>query len=367
MWNYSFVLPDFVIICTFMVFYFMQPRLPVRINKAFLIILLIDILTIFFDVLSSASLEYLNDTYPFILRLENTIYFILFVQRIICFFMFTILIVKKTTHKSKISTIIDLAPFFIINVIIILNLFTNTIFCISESGEYSQGPLYCSIYVCAFYYVVLSIIYTLIYRKQTTNSYFIGCLIYNSILFIGYIIRPIFPQFLIMNFFTLITIIIIYLFFQNPTLFLEEKTGLFNIKAFETLFEELRFSKSPLILGFTIHNYHDLREIYSTNQTDIGLSLIGNYIRQTFPYLTSFYLHDGRFVLLGRSNNEIDYIRSKIYQRFETPWDTGVDIDMYLDINFIQIDQKVFSYAKDTIFTTFISTLTEVGEQNQSI
>lgn len=366
MWNYSLVLPDFVIICTFMVFYFMQPRLPVRINKAFLIILFIDILTIFFDVISSVSLEYFNNVHPFILRLENTIYFILFVQRIFSFFMLTYLIVKKPKRKSIISFIIDLTPFFITNVIIILNLFTNTIFCISDNGKYSQGPLYFSIYICSFYYVVISIIYTLIYRKKTSHTYFAGSLVFNFILLIGYIIRSIFPQFLIMNFFTLITIIIIYLVFQNPTLFLEEKSGLFNIKAFEALFNELRFNKSPLILGFTIHNYNDLREIYSNTQTDIGLSLIGNYLRQTFPYLISFYLHDGRFFVLGKNSSEIDFVRSKIYQRFESSWNTGEDIDMYLDINFTQIDQKVFSYSKEIVFTTLVSTLNDTGDQNHS-
>ena len=366
MWNYSLVLPDFVIICTFFVFYFMQPRLPIRVNKAFLIILFIDIITIISDVSSSICLENASNFPPFILRLQNTIYFILFVQRIICFFMFTIAIVGKPPRKSFLSIVLDLAPFFILNIIILLNLFTNTIFCISKTGEYSQGPLHFLIYICAFYYVSLSILYTVIYRKQTTRTYAIGCLIFNSFLFIGYVIRYLFPQYLIMNFFTLITIIVIYLVFQNPTLFLEEKSGLFNIKAFETLFKELRLNRSPFILGFTIHNYNDLREIYSNNQTDIGISLIGIYLRQNFPYLKSFYLHDGRFVLLGRNSSEIDFVRSKIAQRFESSWNTGEDIDMYLDINFTQIDPKVFSYAKDTVFTSFVSTLNEVGEQNKS-
>ena len=366
MWNYDLVLPDFVIICTFLVFYFMQPRLPIKINKAFLITLIIDIVTICVDVISSVCLEYYSHLPTFILRLENTIYFILFMQRIICFFMFTIAIIGKPERKSLISIILDLAPFFIINVFIILNLFTNTIFCISDTGEYSQGPFHSLIYACAFYYVLLSIFYVFLFRKNISRKYFYGCLIYNSILLLGYIVRYILPQFLIMNFFTLITIIVIYLFFQNPTLFIEEKSGLFNIKGFEALFKELKFTRVPLILGFTIHNYNDLREIYSNSQTDIGLSLIGLYLKQNFPYLKSFYLHDGRFVLLGRNSSEIDFVRSKIAQRFESSWDTGEDIDMYLDINFAQIDPKVFAYEKATVFTTFVSTLNDVGEQNKS-
>ena len=366
MWNYSLVLPDFVIICTFLVFYFMQPRLPIKINKAFLITLIIDIATICVDVISSASLEYFSHLPPFILRLENTIYFILFVQRIICFFMFTIAMISKPERKSVISIILDLAPFFIVNIFIILNLFINTIFCISDTGKYSQGPFHFLIYACAFYYVLLSIFYAFLFRKNISRTYFYGCLIYNSILLIGYIARYVFPQLLIMNFFTLITIIVIYLVFQNPTLFIEEKSGLFNIKGFEALFKELKFTRAPLILGFTIHNYNDLREIYSNSQTDIGLSLIGLYLKQNFPYLKSFYLHDGRFVLLGRNSSEIDFVRGKIHQRFESSWNTGEDIDMYLDINFAQIDPKVFAYEKSTVFNTFVSNLNDAEGRSKS-
>ncbi len=366
MWNYSLVLPDLVIICTFLSFYFIQPRLPIKINKAFLITLIIDILTVCVDVISSSCLENFSHLPPFILRLENTIYFILFVQRIICFFMFTITIIEKPARKSLLIIILDLFPFFVTNVFIILNLFINTIFCISNSGKYSQGPFYNLIYVCAFYYVILSIFYTFLFRKKISHTYFWGCLLFNSILLIGYIVRFVFPQFLVMNFFTLITIIVIYLIFQNPTLFLEEKSGLFNIKGFEALFNELRLYRSPLILGFTIHNYNDLREIYSNTQTDVGLSLIGSYLKQNFKKLKCFYLHDGRFVLLGRNGSEIESVRSQIQARFANSWNTGEDIDMYLDINFAQIDPKVFSYAKETIFTTFVSTLNEVGEHNKS-
>ena len=368
MWNYDLVLPNCVIICTFLAFYFMQPRLPIKINKAFVIILLLDIITIISDVTSSHCLEYFSHLPPFFLRVQNVIYFILFVQRIICFFMFTIAIVGKSSRKSIGSIVLDLFPFIVLNIIIFLNLFTNTIFCISNSGEYSQGPLHFMIYVCAFYYVSLSIIYTFVYRRKISKNYFIGCLIFNSILFIGYIIRILFPKYLIMNFFTLITIIIIYLVFQNPTLFIEEKSGLFNIKAFETLFKEMRFHKSPLILGFTIHNYNDLREIYSNTQTDKGLSLIGDYLKQTFPYLKSFYLHDGRFVLVGRNSTVIDFVRGKIALRFEASWNTDEDLDMYLDINFTQIDPQVFSYEKEIIFTTFVSALNdEVGKNKSSL
>ena len=76
MWNYDFVIPELVIISIFLVYYFIQPRLPIKINKAFLIILVLDILTIAVDVLSSVCLEFCNVLPPFFLRFQNVIYFI---------------------------------------------------------------------------------------------------------------------------------------------------------------------------------------------------------------------------------------------------------------------------------------------------
>ena len=366
MWNYNFVLPEFIIISIFIIFFFVQPRLPVKINKAFLIILLIDIITIVVDVICSTCLEYFNHLPPFLLRVQNVIYFVLFVQRIICFFMFTIAIVGKPPRKSLFIIILDLLPFIIINIVVILNLFLNTIFSISDSGEYSQAHLYFLIYVCAFYYVSLSIFYTILFRKNISKTYFFVCIIFNSILFIGYILRIVFPMHLIMNFFTLISIIIIYLSFQNPTLFIEEKSGLFNRKALEAIFKEIKPNKAPVIIGFAIHNYNELCEIYSNTQIDICLSLIGNYLKQNFPYLKSFYLRDGRFALLGKNSSEAEFIRSKLFQRFESPWTKGNNIDMYLEISIAHLDPAVFSYERNTVLTTLLTGLNEISSKDRT-
>ena len=367
MWNYDFVIPELVIISIFLVYYFIQPRLPIKINKAFLIILVLDILTIAVDVLSSACLEFCNDLSPFFLRFQNVIYFILFVQRIICFFMFTIVGIGKAPRKSLFIMFLDLFPFALTNLVIIINLFANPIFSISDSGQYSQGPLYFLIYVCAFYYVSLSIFYTILYRKKISPNYFTACIVFNSMLFLGYVCRIIFPKYLIMNFFTLISIIIIYLSFQNPTLWLEEKSGLFNRKALEAIFREINPNKNPMIIGFTLHNYNDLREIYSNSQIDTCLFLIGNYLKHDFPKIKSFYMRDGRFILYGKNSSEADFIRSKLYQRFESPWTNKENVDMYLEISVAQLNPEVFAYERDTVLTTLLTALNEITTNNQTI
>ena len=364
MWNYDLVIPELVIITTFLIFYFTQPRPPIKLHKSFLFILIIDVATIFFDVGCTVSLEYLDNVHPFIYRVTNTIYFFLFVQRIMCFTMFTNIILAKDIRFSKRRIIIYLLPFIAMNILVISNLFTDSIFCISDQGEYSQGPLYNLIYVCAFYYIAACLFFTIINRKRLTRGEFIPIIAQNIVLLAGYIMRILFPTHLLMNFFTLITIIVIYLSFENPTLFIEEKSGVFNKKALLILLREIKPGRHPLILGFTIHNYSELREIYSYTQTDKGLSLIGDYLKQTFPKLLPFYLHDGRFVLIGKNLEDADLVRAYILQRFEAPWKTDNDIDMLLEIAFTQLKPELLAYDRSAVFNTLLTTLAELDPAN---
>lgn len=366
MWNYNLILPECVIIGTFLIFYFTQPRLPIKINRAFIYIIVIDLLTLLIDVVSSYCLEHFSHLDPCILRIQNIVFFILFLQRIFCFLMFTTIIVKKDIRTSKKEILIFLIPTIAAHIFVLLNFFFETIFRISESGKYSQGPLYCLIYVCAYYYVILSIIYVIRYRKNISTGEFIFCLGYNIVLLIGYTLRIVYPRYLIMNFFTLVSIIVIYLAFENPALFIEEKSGAFNRKALMHLFMEMKAGKYPLILGFTIHNYGELRDIYSNNQTDKGLSLIGSFLKQTFPKLMIFYLRDGRFVLVGKDYSQAEEIKNKIQTRFDSAWNTGEDIDLFLEISFAQLNPETISCDRDLLFTTMLTSLTDIQSKNQA-
>ncbi len=86
------------------------------------------------------------------------------------------------------------------------------------------------------------------------------------------------------------------------------------------LFMEMKPDKYPLILSFTIHNYGELRDIYSNTQTDKGLYLISSFLKQTFPKHMIFYLRDGRFVIVGKEFSLAEEIKNKIRNRFNYTW-----------------------------------------------
>ena len=87
MWNYSFTLPSAMILLILVTYYFRRPRLPLRMNRTFLMLLLIDALTIVTDYVSSRVDEtYMNHSAA-LGYAANLAFFVFFLARIFCFFL----------------------------------------------------------------------------------------------------------------------------------------------------------------------------------------------------------------------------------------------------------------------------------------
>ena len=347
MWNYSFILPDFLILFTFLVYYFAHPRLPIKLNRRFLFILIVNIITVTSDVVSSLALENASYFSSCALRVFNTIFFFFFILRSLCFFLFTEDVLDLHSKRKSLLSLIKHLVFIFSELIAFSNFFFDTIFSISATCIYTRGSFYNLIYICAFYYLALAFLQILFHRKNIAPPLFVALLSFNLVLSVGYIFRILFPQYLVMNFFALLSIIIIFTTFENPIYFLSLKTKAFNKNAFHAILKEYESKRNPLVLGFVIHNYNELREIYSPAQMDRGISLISLFLMKKYPRLLRFYLRDGRFVLVGQDNSKSDKIREEIFMHFSHGWRAGSDVDLYLEPKFVQFADGVdFSNSK---------------------
>ena len=360
MWNYSFVIPDFIILFTFAIYYFAHPSLPIKMNRSFLRILLADFCVISSDVLASLVIERAAFFSPFTIRALNTVYFILFMFRTFSFFIFTedVLGIRRN-FKSPICIVSNIA-FIFFESFAFLNFFFDTIFSISESGAYSRAQFYNVIYASAVFFLAFSFICIAFYRKKLAFPFLFAVTAFNFAMLIGYIARFAFPKYLIMNFFTLLAIVIIFISFENPIIYLVTKANAFNKKALYEVFSEIAEKKSPLILGFVLNNYNEMREVYSGAQMDRGISLICQYLAKNYPNLMRFYLHDGRFVLVGENKSESERIKNEISERFKKSWCAGADVDIFLEAKFVQLDPNLNFEDSTKVIRALFAALKEV-------
>ncbi len=340
MWNYNFIFPSLIILIVFVYFYFSHPRIPIRLNKSFLGILLVEIFTILLDLIASKCLDYNEQFSFFFLRLINVLFFMMFLFRGFYFFLFTTEILKLRLSRSKLLTAISTIIFLASELLVMINLVHPFIFSIDADG-YSRETFYNAIYISSFYLALISLVLTIVHRKKLLKREFINAIFFNSILVLGYITRIWFTSFLIMDFFCLIAIISIYLTFENPDLYLDEKTGLFNKAALTFVLSEMNNEKNPFILGFIIHNYNELREIYTGSLMDKSIKIIADYITKTYPNLLAFYIRDGRFVLVGKDVKHGVLIRKAISKRFAAPWYLDEDADIFFDVGFVKFTHTI--------------------------
>ena len=74
--NYSFIVPSMLVLIVIMGYYFFRPRLPIRLNRAFLAILVIDICTEIFECVSMRLNETFVEHDPLLLWIFNTLFFV---------------------------------------------------------------------------------------------------------------------------------------------------------------------------------------------------------------------------------------------------------------------------------------------------
>ena len=360
MWNYNFVLPNIIILVTFFLFYKLQPHLSISRNRSFMRLVLLEIALIVVDIISSQCLD--NYTaYPLLfLKVINILYFVLFLFRCTFFFHFTVLLfTHRAKQKKKLMFLVYLV-FWLCFMVVIANFFTPTIFKIDNLG-YHKGALYNSIYICAFFYCILAIVLLISYRTRFNKISVVYAIIFNVILLAGYVIRLCFPRYLIMDFFCLLSILVIYLSFENSTHYMDAKSGAFNLDALSLFLEEDKYRRS-VILGIIIQDYDDMREIYTDSKMNFGIASISEFLKKSYPKLNVFYVNNGRFVLAGNTSRFArtflesffhkstispekctQDIKENVRKRFSYPWiDENQMVELYLDVRFIEV-QKDFN------------------------
>ncbi len=322
MWNYSFTLPSAMILMILVAFYFRRPRLPIRMNRTFLVLLLIDALTLLADFASS-RVDELYTLYPMALcYIANLAFFVLFLARIYAFFLFVLDVLEN--HQTLPAWVRRFAPavFLISELIALSSPFTHAVFYM-DAGGYHRGPCYNVLYVCFFWYLAFAAWLILRHQRALPRGARNTLITAVLILVIGNIVRMLFPQLLVMNTFFLMTILVLYLAFENPDLFLSDRGSAFNMRAFGIGLTEWCRMDSYRLLAFVIRDYSEMRGIYGGLVMDQCIIRVSDFLTEAYPDCPVFYLRNGAFAIVGEKSMDVHRLSGEIAERFRKPWLCG--------------------------------------------
>ncbi len=353
MWNYGYAIHSLFILFIILLFYFSLPRLPLRINRIFIYLLWLESAVLFFDIVSSWADSNLSQVSLSVAHLLNVCYFASFFLRALAFFEFTSIVFKRNYSDSKLYLAIFCIPFSVAFAFTFISPWTGLIYNL-DGGQYHNGPFYFLLYYVTYFYLVCSVYVTLRYRYIIRRRYFYSMMLYQAVLVAGIIFRKAFPSYLLMDSFCLMAIFTVYLAFGNPEFYLESRSKVFNADAFRDYFEENNGRLNHKILGVSIHNYMEMRDIYGGRQIDSGITLISQYLYRTFPECEIFYYRNGTFFLMADPEFDENGAAAVIKERFKHAW-TADNLELYLGVTFTSAYVRNDVASSDYLLSTLMS------------
>ena len=333
MWSFNFTLPTAVILSLYFFFFVSKRRLPVRMNHIFLGILGISMLTLIMDSLSTVMDVNYQKYDPAVLYAANLCFFFLFLLRAFSFLLFTVSLFEfsKREYPHTRHFLIGLFCFFCAG--LILNAWTGMIFTINDHG-YVAGSLY-QLVNLSFAITIALTFYYIIQAHKTENLRKTGAYLFNTFLMVGILCRFLFPKVIVMNMFSLFALIVIFYYYTNPMIYIDQITKLFNLYGFEKVTGETSPRKKAYIVGFSIRSFNEFHDIYGEANIHNVFAQLGRYLHEEFPNLAGFYLSNGLFVLYSNKPFDEDAAIEEINERFFEGWVVN-DNMVYLEVGFVK-------------------------------
>ena len=364
MWDYSFMFPSILVLFILLVFFFSRPRLPIRMNRTFLAILLLELTIMVTDIISSEMDANYRQYARAVLYLMNALYFVLYIGRTYLFFHFTTNALGLDRREHPTLHALLALPLVVGEILSLSSFATGAVFRIDETG-YHSGPCYNVLYICFLFYILASLVLLSVYRQRLNPYQLVSSFAFNLMLLAGNIMRMLFPRLLVMNTFCLAAVLTIYLAFQNPDLYLSDRGDAFNMRGLRALLSEYYSRSDYCILGFSILNYNQERSILGGRQTDQCLKQISQHLVSTYPRFLPFYLRSGRFALIGPASAQWREIIDAINARFQNAW-TVNNTAVYLNVSIMLLNPNTRLDSADRIVNNLTIAFEAAGRPDSS-
>ena len=361
--NYSFLIPSILILIVIMGYYFFRPRLPIRLNRAFLAILVIDICTEILEAASSRLNETWTEHSPLLLWLFGVLFLFFYLSRAYMFFVFTISVLDADDIPRSKWHGLTPVPYCIFAAIALLSPVTGWMFHIDKG--FHAGPLYYLLYAGSAAYAWFALLAVFRHRRELSRHEIISLAAIQIILLIGNYVRFLLPNWLVMNTFSLMAIIVVFMSFLNPDLFMSDHGYVYNLPAFKALAAECVRRRRPCrILGFVLQNYNEQREIFGGVQMDEALTVINRHLSDSYPQMSAFYLRNGFFALVGQNLPDLNEIRKNLQLRFSFPWKTSAG-ELRMTVAFVEADTEILDCPADRLVNALFLSMDELGRVSE--
>lgn len=291
----------------------------------------------------------------------NNLYFITHLALPVLFVIYNItMTIKVSKYKLWMKTLF-FAPYIIVLLLLIINVFTEFIFEIDEKGQYVRGPGMFILYITAVIYFACTIIYVTKNRRHI-EGYKIFCVyLFIMVISIPVVLQTLYPYLLVEGFGEAICFLLIYASLEQRGDLVDGVLGLYNKKAFVNFANiNIKDDVPVSIMSVSIDDVEYLEKNFGIERM-AGLEFaIAEYLKTISAGFEIYHVGDYIFYIVDSEVDSdgtlLDDIARKIQNICAKNWTVGdVEIPVAMDICIIKCPEDVSSLEQIFDCTEYVS------------
>lgn len=219
---------------------------------------------------------------------------------------------------------------------------TGFIFYFDKEGQYCHGKGFILMYICAFYYMISALVYSIAGLKKIGKAKFNTIIFFTNAILLSIAMQMFFKGLLISQFMTSVSVLILYLSLENPENYMDRILHIYNNKAFIEVFKVYtRKRKKFVLLGIEIGGIKYINENLGVLEGNRVMRETASFFKSVAGRKNVFHLSGSQFLIMSNDqnmdwNNVVDRISDRFSDAFEC---SGMEIS--LDVNMC-----LFSYPQ---------------------
>ncbi|MBR1641156.1 MAG: EAL domain-containing protein [Butyrivibrio sp.] len=262
----------------------------------------------------------------------GSVYFVAHLGSGFCYLIYILSVLDIYLDFRKPSDFLSVMLGHVIGVVlVIINIFVPILFYYDETGLYHRGPLIFMYYVLAAYYMTYGCCILFKYKKFMRSRTKMVILSYVVLVVAGVIIQFLYPNVLIENLMSALSITLVYISLQNPSEMVDDSLNILNRKAFlEGLDIKTERQNVNSTIFVTIDNIRALSDEIGYAQALSVMKKIASYLKnvgrkdyrlQSYAYRYSDYVF--AVIIHGADSKKINALLHTIALRLQEPWAFG--------------------------------------------
>lgn len=329
--NIDFELIAILFLLIVMIRFFSQRQFPLPSNRLFGCVLVIATADLALDVLATLTM-YPDWGLPvWVPYLMNGVYYML--QLLFpAFISFYILGLADNNVRGPSWRFFALAtPCAAGELLLMVTIPMDLVFRISPTYEYSYGPLSKITYVFAAFYIVLSMILMMIYRKRLTRDEKNSLLLMILLVVLAILIQFQYSEYLLTGVGIASGLTIMFFVIQDPSRMVDNTTHRFNYDAFLVSVRGRLASRRRIrLIAVRINGLRRINTLYGVQAGSDLLRSVGEFLADR-RHAMVFRVSDVRFAVIADTDTAYQKLIRDISDRLTYTWDIGtatIDVEL---------------------------------------